>query len=152
MRRGWIRAPTDRERKTCGPWVGKLPGWNLAGQIAPGCIVRLRPRTCGKFKGLWRRVTAPYAGSQPDGANTGRPFLSLPLVGSRRAKLALSVARCERSEQRVGWGAASAKGLFAHCRALPPPGASRHPPHKGPQGGGIKMPLRRGVRETVRLE
>jgi hypothetical protein len=21
--------------------------------------------------------------------------------------------------------------LFAHCRALPPPGASRHPPHKG---------------------
>ena len=50
-------------------------------------------------------------------------FLSLPLVGR--------VAHRERSERCDGRGAASTKGFFAHCRALPPPGASRHPPHKG---------------------
>src|SRR6202171_5213189 len=52
MTRGWTRAPTDRERKTCGPSVkicrvGALPGDMRRAAKLP----RLRPRTCGKFKG-----------------------------------------------------------------------------------------------------
>src|SRR5450631_4015149 len=40
-------------------------------------------------------------------------LFSFPLVGR--------VAHRERSERCDGWGAACAKWLFAHCRALPPP-------------------------------
>src|SRR4029079_14967390 len=50
MWRGWIRAPTGRERKTCGP-SSKSAGWSVAGQYRRAARARLRPRTNGKFKG-----------------------------------------------------------------------------------------------------
>jgi hypothetical protein len=41
------------------------------------------------------------------------------------------VAHRERSEPMCRVGGVSGSEVFAHLRALPPPGASRHPPHKG---------------------
>src|SRR5258706_5372893 len=52
MTRGWTRAPTDRERKTCGPSVKICRVGALPGEIRPARkLARLRTRTCGEFKG-----------------------------------------------------------------------------------------------------
>jgi hypothetical protein len=58
------------------------------------------------------------------------PFLSLPLVGSRRAKLALGWHIVSAANRCVGWGCFREGGTGAFACAAPP-GASRHPPHKG---------------------
>jgi hypothetical protein len=66
-------------------------------------------------------------------------FLSLPREAvCRRTRCLFSlpceavgrVAHRERSEPMCRVGGVSGSEVFAHLRALPPPGASRHPPHK----------------------
>src|SRR5260370_38246089 len=68
--------------------------------------------------------------------------LSLPLVGR--------VACCERSEQHVGWGLLLQNEIFRALPCATPPGASRHPPHKGEGLGPLSCSFRRtsAVRPT----
>jgi hypothetical protein len=80
------------------------------------------------------------------------PFLSLPLVGSRRAKLALGWHIVSAANRCVGWGCFREGGTGAFACAAP----TRRFAPPSPQGGGMKsepaLPYRspRGVETSGR--
>src|SRR5258708_1434050 len=73
-----------------------------------------------------------------------RGFLFLPLVGSRRAKLALRVAHRERRERCDGWGSRTAvRGKISLAEAAPHPTGLRPatlPTTRDARGGRDKKP------------
>src|SRR5258708_33260987 len=75
MTRGWIRAPTDRERKTCGPSL-EFPIWTSV-------RVRLRPATgrAGDLAHFPARCEAVYAGKSVHAGPCCRVFKRKPASG-----------------------------------------------------------------------
>ena|SRR5947209_649234 len=96
----------------------------LAGARKLDCFVAFAPRNDGETR------------TPPHSHGAARSSFSLPREAWGGGSLG-----AKRSVRRVG--AASASCLFAHWDALSPPGASRHPPHKG---GGIRKKALRSSR------
>jgi len=125
--RGGVAAPPSSPRKR-GPITTGLNGWSKVeqpqskmGATEYGSLLSQgRHRAADNANGS-RRCRWNYTMPSLPPIYRDRQSSSLPLVGR--------VAHREQSERCDGWGCFR-KQVFSHLYALPPPGASRHPPHK----------------------